>query len=156
MRLEIVDTPPKDQAAHYKSVRRRLTGFRRGHTPKPVNTVVPISWTFGNITATGNVISYDFSRVRMGEIIEAVCEFYKLTHMELVSHRRTQNLTYARQVAMYLARELTPKSYPEIGRMLGNRDHSTVIHGAKKIARLTEIDARMCDEIDILIRKIKS
>jgi hypothetical protein len=156
MRLEIVDTPPKDQRAHYRSVRSRLTGFRRGAAPKPVETAVPISWTYGGMTAQGNVISFDFRSVTISEIIAAVCGFYKISGNDLVSACRQARIVYPRQVAMYLCRELTPKSFPLIGRMFGGRDHTTALHAWRKISELVKTDERMCDEIDVLIRKIKS
>lgn len=156
MRLEIVDTPPQDQRAHYKSVRKRLTGYRRGATPKPVQTAVPISWTYGGVTAQGNVISFDFRAVTMSEIIAAVCEFYEVSGNDLVSSCRQARIVYPRQVAIYLCRELTPRSFPLIGKMFGGRDHTTALYAWRKIGALVKTDERMCDEIDVLIRKIRS
>lgn len=157
MRLEIVDTPPKDQRAHYRVIRNRLRADRRKiPVLHPNIPVTKISWTFGSATTvSGNVISFDFSPVTMSQIITNVCEFYRVSYVDLVSDRRGARLTYARQVAMYLARELTLKSSAAVGRFLGDRDHSTVLHGCKKIKGLVGKDDRMADEIAILIRMIR-
>lgn len=69
-------------------------------------------------------------------IIGAVCLKYNIARNDLLSARRTTNIVRPRQIAMYLAKTLTLKSFPEIGRRFGGRDHTTVLHGYKKIAHL--------------------
>lgn len=157
MRLEIVDTPPKDQRAHYRVIRNRLRSDRRKiPVLHPNIPVTKISWTFGSATTvSGNAISFDFSPVTMAQIIGNVCQFYNVSYTDLISERRHASLVYPRQVVMYLARELTLKSSAAIGRFLGDRDHSTVLHGWKKIKGLVSKDDRMADEIAILIRMIR-
>ena len=71
--------------------------------------------------------------VTIGKIQEAVSGCFGLTVTELVSPRRSQSVAYPRQVAMYLARELTDSSLPKIGKEFGGRDHTTVIHATTKI-----------------------
>lgn len=67
-------------------------------------------------------------------IQRAVCRKYGVTLNDMKSERRTQNIVEPRQVAMYLCKELTGRSYPEIGRRFGGRDHTTAIHAVRKIA----------------------
>lgn len=70
---------------------------------------------------------------KIDDIIRVCCKYFDLTRMQLVSARRTAPVVYARQIAMYLCKYHTTKSYPEIGRRLGGRDHTTVLHGHRKV-----------------------
>src|SRR3546814_17879774 len=81
----------------------------------------------------------------MDEIQRAVCAHYRLDKSEMASKRRVRAIARPRQVAMYLAKELTPRSYPEIGRRFGGRDHSTV-----KIGRASCRD-RVCQYVSFSV-----
>lgn len=83
-------------------------------------------------------------------IIRTVSRFYKVTTTEMLSQRRSAYLVRPRHVAMHLAKTLTLKSLPEIGRRMGDRDHTTVLHAVRKIERLLELDERLADEIEVL------
>lgn len=76
----------------------------------------------------------------MKAILVAVCEYYGTPLGDLVSRRKTLDLVEQRQVAMYLARKMTPLSSTMVGRLIGKRDHTTVLHGAAKIARRLDDD----------------
>lgn len=91
------------------------------------------------------------ARVTIEDIQRAVCAHYRIDKSEMASQRRVRSLARPRQVAMYLAKELTPRSYPEIGRRFGGRDHSTVIHAVRTIGTLRQSDA----DLDVDIRRIK-
>lgn len=78
--------------------------------------------------------------VRIEDIMRAACKYFDLTRSQLTSARRTGPVVYARQIAMYLCKFHTTKSYPEIGRRLGRRDHTTVLHGHRKIEALITKD----------------
>lgn len=78
--------------------------------------------------------------VEVGEIIAASAAFYNLTIEEVLGRGRSREVAMARQVAMYLTRELTTMSLPQIGLSFGGRDHTTVLHGVEKIAALFEKD----------------
>ncbi len=80
------------------------------------------------------------TKITADEIIATVANYYGLTIDDLIGSRRTRNIAMARQVAMYLARDLTDMSLPQIGQALGDRDHTTVMHGCDKIAALFEKD----------------
>jgi chromosomal replication initiator protein len=72
----------------------------------------------------------------------------------MLSSRRTANVVRPRQIAMYLAKTLTLRSLPEIGRRFGGRDHTTVLHAVRKIEHLADTDKVLADEIDILKRML--
>jgi hypothetical protein len=78
---------------------------------------------------------------RISEIQEVVCASFGVQLVDLSSARRTANLVNPRQVAMYLAKTMTGKSLPEIGRRFGGRDHTTVLHAVRKIERKVEFNA---------------
>jgi chromosomal replication initiator protein len=80
--------------------------------------------------------------VKIADVIKVVGEVHDLTVDQLKSKRRTQDLARARQIAMYLAREMTGASLNQIGRALGNRDHSTVSHAYQKIQKEMKTDPR--------------
>jgi len=72
-------------------------------------------------------------RVGFKLILRAVSQHYKISPCDLTSHRRTRDLVTARHVLYYLLKTLTPKSLPEIGRLCGGKDHTTILHGVRKI-----------------------
>jgi chromosomal replication initiator protein len=81
------------------------------------------------------------------QIIDAVARYFNLDHEMLQSKKRDKQLTSARHVAMYLIREETNCSLIEIGRLLGGRDHSTVLHGCQKIATNINIDSHLRHDV---------
>jgi len=87
------------------------------------------------------------------QIIEAVAQFYNLATKDLLGRRRSKDIVTARQMAMYLAREETNASLPQIGRALGGRDHTTVLHGYGKIHAQVEEDDRVRREM-LAIREL--
>jgi chromosomal replication initiator protein len=88
-------------------------------------------------------------------IQELVCERFSVSLNELTGDRRSQNIVYPRQVAMYLSRELTDSSLPKIGKHFGGRDHTTVIHATSKIARLIVQDRSVYNLVQELTARIK-
>lgn len=80
-------------------------------------------------------------------IQRAACDAYDVKMNDLLSARRTWNVVLPRQVSMYLAKELTLLSYPQIGRATGGRDHSTSIHAHRKIERLLKSDDRLSAKV---------
>ena len=87
------------------------------------------------------------ARITIEDIQQAVCAHYKLDRQEMASQRRSRVVARPRQVAMYLAKTLTPRSYPEIGRKFGGRDHSTVIHAIRTIENLRTRDCDLDSDI---------
>ncbi|MDX6369731.1 MAG: chromosomal replication initiator protein, partial [Gaiellaceae bacterium] len=95
------------------------------------------------------------AEVSIQRIQELVSERFQLTMDELCSDKRSQNIVYPRQVAMYLSRELTDSSLPKIGREFGGRDHTTVIHATSKIARLIREDRSVYNLVQELTARVK-
>jgi chromosomal replication initiator protein len=94
-------------------------------------------------------------RVKIEDIQRIVARQYNVSRADLLSSRRTANVVRPRQVAMYLAKTLTLRSLPEIGRRFGGRDHTTVLHAVRKIEGLVSNDAMLADEIEILKRQLQ-
>lgn len=86
-------------------------------------------------------------KVTMAAIIDAVCAVYLVGKLDLLSHRRTRNLTMPRQVAMYVARVYTDLSFPQIARLLGKEDHTTAIYGYSQIKSHVENDAQLASQV---------
>ena len=95
-------------------------------------------------------------RVTVRNIQKAICEHFDVKISDLKSKRRTKNIAVARQVAMYLCRKYTATSYPAIGAEFGGRDHSTVIHASKTIARKATTDPEIKATVERLERQLKS
>ena len=95
------------------------------------------------------------AEVSIERIQETVVERFGLSLDELCGDKRSQNIVYPRQVAMYLSRELTDSSLPKIGRHFGGRDHTTVIHATSKIARLIREDRSVYNLVQELTARIK-
>ncbi|WP_081433903.1 chromosomal replication initiator protein DnaA [Azorhizobium caulinodans] len=96
----------------------------------------------------------DPKRVRVDDILRVVAKHYNVTRADLLSQRRTANVVKPRQIAMYLAKTLTLRSLPEIGRRFGGRDHTTVLHAVRKIDGLIATDRALADEIETLKRLV--
>jgi chromosomal replication initiator protein len=95
------------------------------------------------------------SSLSAGDIIEQVAEHFHLEKGDLLSRSRKQTVAQARQIAMYLCRELTDESYDHIGSRFGGRDHSTVIHAYRKIEESLESDEELQDDISSLQSKLQ-
>lgn len=116
---------------------------------------------------TGQVITLDLAKnvlrdligdkkkiVAMDDIQEAVCAQFHVKMTELKSRRRSKTLVHPRQIAMYLCRELTDASYPEIGRQFGGKDHTTIIHACRQVAKAKETDTVLQSAIETLKEQI--
>ncbi|MCB1532860.1 MAG: chromosomal replication initiator protein DnaA [Alphaproteobacteria bacterium] len=93
-------------------------------------------------------------RITIDEIQRKVAEHYNLRLADMHSARRARNVARPRQVAMYLAKQLTSRSLPEIGRKFGGRDHTTVMHAVRKIDELMEEDAQIAQDVDVVRRAL--
>ncbi|HEY1943592.1 MAG TPA: chromosomal replication initiator protein DnaA [Roseiarcus sp.] len=94
-------------------------------------------------------------RVKIEDIQKFVANHYSVTRADILSSRRTATVVKPRQVAMYLSKALTLRSLPEIGRRFGGRDHTTVLHAVRKIEGLTNSDATLREEIELLKRMLQ-
>jgi chromosomal replication initiator protein len=93
-------------------------------------------------------------RVKIEDIQRTVARHYNVSRSDMLSSRRTANVVRPRQIAMYLAKTLTLRSLPEIGRRFGGRDHTTVLHAVRKIESLTDTDKGLADEVETLRRML--
>ena len=94
-------------------------------------------------------------RVTVDDIQRAVAEHYGLKKEDLLSERRTRSVARPRQTAMFLAKQLTTRSYPDIGRRFGGRDHTTVLHAVRRIEELKAQDPGIAQDIETLTRKLR-
>jgi len=101
-----------------------------------------------------DLLNLSENNVTIDSIQTIVCQFFKISKNEMLSARRSRYLVRPRQTAIYLAKLLTSKSLPEIGRLFSNRDHTTVIHSVKTIERLRQGDKEMNLNLDNLKNKI--
>lgn len=105
--------------------------------------------------ALKDLISPDKNKViDIETVINNVAEHFSITQQELYSNSRSRNIAYPRQIAMYLCKKLTSFSATDIGRKIGGRDHSTVLHGINKIESDLLTDSNLQNTVDVLIKKI--
>lgn len=95
-------------------------------------------------------------RITIDEIQKAVSSHFDVKQLDLVSQRRAVAIARPRQIAMYLAKRLTTRSLPEIGRKFGNRDHSTVIHAVRRIEELRGTDSEIDTAVRSLMRQLEA
>ena len=101
-----------------------------------------------------DLLNINENKVSIDNIQTIVCKYFKISKNEMLSSRRSRYLVRPRQTAIYLAKMLTSKSLPEIGRYFSNRDHTTVIHSVKTIEKLRKEDNELNIKIDNLKNKI--
>ncbi|MDR0808298.1 MAG: chromosomal replication initiator protein DnaA [Gemmobacter sp.] len=89
------------------------------------------------------------------EIQRKVAEHYNIRLSDMIGPKRLRNIARPRQVAMYLSKQLTPRSLPEIGRRFGGRDHTTIMHGVRKIEELMATDSQLADDLQLLKRLLQ-
>jgi chromosomal replication initiator protein len=94
-------------------------------------------------------------RITIEEIQKKVAEHFTIKLAEMSSARRSRQVARPRQIAMYLAKQLTSRSLPEIGRKFGGRDHTTVMHAVKKVEELKECDQNFAEDVELLRRMLQ-
>ena len=94
-------------------------------------------------------------RITVDEIQKTVAEHFTLKQADLLSERRTRAVARPRQIAMWLCKQHTTRSYPDIGRRFGGRDHTTVLHGVRKIEELMPQDDQIARAVEALTRKLR-
>ena len=148
------------EAAHFMAQRiatntRELEGALTRVVTQSGDGARPVTIENLNVWLADFLRAYD-RRVTIEEIKKKVAENYALKVQDLESPNRSRSIVRPRQIAMYLARLLTPRSYPEIGRRFGNRDHTTVMHAVETIQRLTSIDPTFAEEVEQLRLSIRN
>ncbi len=100
------------------------------------------------------IIMYSDKTVTVDKVKRIVAKYYSISIKDMDSAKRTRNLAFPRQVAMYISKELTDNSLPQIGKAFGGKDHTTVLHAVKKISAAVEDDEDLKETVDYLIMEI--
>jgi len=103
-----------------------------------------------------DVLKASDRKVTVEEIQRKVSEHYNIRLSDMIGPKRVRTYARPRQVAMYLAKSMTSRSLPEIGRRFGGRDHTTVMHGVKRIEELKAIDGQMAEDLELLRRALEA
>jgi chromosomal replication initiator protein len=115
----------------------------------------PLSVEAAEIAIRDLIRAREPKRVKIEDIQKLVASHYSVTRADILSSRRTATVVKPRQVAMYLAKALTLRSLPEIGRRFGGRDHTTVLHAVRKIEGLSASDSTLREELELLKRMLQ-
>lgn len=107
------------------------------------------------VDCLSDVLRASERKITVEEIQRRVSEHYNIRMSELIGPKRVRNFARPRQVAMYLCKQLTSRSLPEIGRRFGGRDHTTVMHGVKRIEELKIQDGQIAEDIEMLRRALE-
>ncbi len=166
LRLDILDAKAEQRGLTLPYEARSLIAARLDASPRELESAVEQLHTYTQLT--GQPITAQAARtvlktlgapasqaaVTLQAVLEATAAHYRLTVGDLASRRRTRIVAQARQLAMYLARELTDASLPQIGEALGGRDHSTVVHGCAKINAALASDTALAQDVSAIRRQL--
>lgn len=159
-KAELVNVKLPDDVSFFIAERvssnvRELEGALRRVVANSQFTGRPITLEFAR-EALKDLLKVLDNKISIENIQKTVAEYYKLRVADLVSKRRNRSIARPRQVAMALAKELTEHSLPEIGDSFGGRDHTTVLHGCRKVEELRETDNGIQEDYRILLRTLTS
>jgi chromosomal replication initiator protein len=115
----------------------------------------PITMDIAEMAIADLVGTREPRRIRIEDIQKVVAGHFNVSKHDLLSARRTRAIVRPRQIAMYLAKTMTPRSFPEIGKRFGGRDHTTVLHAVRKVEELMSADAALAQELELLKRLIQ-
>jgi chromosomal replication initiator protein len=118
-------------------------------------TGAPLTVEAAEVAIRDLIRSHEPKRVKIEDIQKLVATHYSVSRADILSSRRTAVVVKPRQVAMFLAKTLTMRSLPEIGRRFGGRDHTTVLHAVRKIEALSQTDTSLRDELELLKRMLQ-
>jgi chromosomal replication initiator protein len=153
--LEVSETVRDFLAARVTSSARELEGVlnniivRTAMMGRPV-TLDTVEEALGELPVKAE------KRVTVDEIQKAVASYFDLSVEDILSKRRTKTVVRPRHIAMYLAKSMTTRSLPDIGRRFGGRDHSTVIHAVTKISELLPSDSVLSEDVEAIRRRLRS
>lgn len=119
-------------------------------------TGLSVSLAVAENTLKDLVRATDGRRVKIEDIQRVVAKHYNVSKQDLLSSRRTRSIVWPRHIAMYLAKTLTPRSLPEIGRRFGGRDHTTVLHAVRRVEECLKSDDALVQEIEALKRMLEA
>jgi chromosomal replication initiator protein len=119
-------------------------------------TGLPLSLAMAETSLKDLIRVSETRRVKIEDIQRVVSKHFNVSKQDLLSSRRTRTIVWPRQIAMYLAKSLTLRSLPEIGRRFGGRDHTTVLHAVRKVEELLSTDEALMQEIEVLKRMLEA
>ena len=105
--------------------------------------------------ALKDLLSIQNRQIGVENIQKTVADFYKIKVADMYSKKRPASIARPRQIAMYIAKEMTQKSLPEIGELFGGRDHTTVLHAVRKIEKAIGGDTVLSEEVELLKRMLQ-
>lgn len=165
-------------AGHYSAVRRRLMGGDKSNVvPFPTKkthqrpssvksgailSIPPIKVVYMfqplpfNPSVTVEPVPSTPRPITVDLIQRIVCAHYGITRIDIISDRRSRDITWPRQVAMYLVKSITPRSLPDIGKRFGGKDHTTVMHAVRKVTERATTDQCLATTLSILEHKIRN
>ncbi|ADZ68440.1 chromosomal replication initiator protein DnaA [Polymorphum gilvum] len=141
-------------ARHVVSSGRDLEGALNRLVAHNQLTNQPVTQDMAELTLRDLIRTSEPRRVKIEDIQRVVSKHYNVTKADLLSARRTRTIVRPRQIAMYLAKVMTPRSLPEIGRRFGNRDHTTVLHAVRKVEEMARADIGLAQELELLKRML--
>jgi chromosomal replication initiator protein len=176
----VADINPADYELRLNILTAKLQAQPHAHVPGEVldflarnivANVRELEGALNRVTAyanlTGRAVTLEFTREVLADLLRAhgrkltiddiqrrVADHFMLKRDDLLGERRSRDVARPRQVAMFLAKELTQRSLPEIGRRFGGRDHTTVMHAVKKIKELRVTDQELDRDIQLIQRKL--
>jgi chromosomal replication initiator protein len=103
-----------------------------------------------------DILRHSDRKITVEEIQRKVSDHYNIRLSDMIGTKRVRSYARPRQIAMYLSKQLTTRSLPEIGRRFGGRDHTTVIHGVRRIQDLKEKDSQIADDLELLRRALEA
>ncbi|PLS20072.1 chromosomal replication initiator protein DnaA [Neptunicoccus cionae] len=172
LRLGILQTKAESQAQHYPEVSiapgvLEFLAHRISTNVRVLEGALTRLYAFASLV--GREVTLDVAqecladilratdrKVTIDEIIRKVADHYNIRMTDILSAKRARAVARPRQVGMFLAKTLTSKSLPEIGRRFGGRDHTTVIHAVKKIEELRAIDSQIAEDVEMLRRMLEA
>ena len=141
-------------ATHIKSSIRELEGALTKLSAFSKLSHTPITVEFAEQTLKDLISTKNKKEITPELIIQTVADHFNVKYDDIISSKRNANIVHPRQIAMYLCRQMTTAPLQAVGKALGNRDHTTVIHGAEKIAKEVVQNESVRNTIDIIIKKI--
>jgi chromosomal replication initiator protein len=118
-------------------------------------TGLSVSLAVAENTLKDLIRATDGRRVKIEDIQRVVSKHFNVSKQDLLSSRRTRTIVWPRHIAMYLAKTLTPRSLPEIGRRFGGRDHTTVLHAVRRVEECLKADTALGQELEVLRRMLE-
>ncbi|MCI5078023.1 chromosomal replication initiator protein DnaA [Oricola sp.] len=147
---EVLDHVAKSVTSSFRELEGAFNQLVFRHSFEPDLSIDRVDDILGHLVRVE-----DHRKIRIEDIQRAVSRHYNVSRTDMLSNRRTRQIVKPRQIAMYLAKMMTPRSLPEIGRRFGGRDHTTVLHAVRKVEAMIADDTKLAKELELLKRLIE-